>query len=149
MILFVCLGNICRSPMAEFVMRDLISKEKLTLPVMSAGTGGYHDGEDMHPKTRAMLCSKQINPDGFVSKKLTQDMCRQAQLIIAMDESNKHDIGRMFPQMKEKIRLLTDFIPESGYTEVPDPWYTGNFDETYRLVSAACPKILAEIQHKS
>lgn len=144
MILFVCLGNICRSPMAEFVMRDLISREKLNFQVMSAGTGGYHDGEDMHPKTRETLRRQKINPDGFVSKKLTADMCGRACLIIVMDQSNKKDVLRMFPSMAEKVRILTDFIPESGYTEVPDPWYTGNFDETYRLVSAACPKILAE-----
>ncbi len=145
MILFVCLGNICRSPMAEFMMRDLIKKQKLDLRVMSAGTSGYHDGEDMYHKTRELLRSKQIDPSGFVSKRLTQDICQQAQLIIVMDQSNQQDVYRMFPQMKDKVRLLTDFIPESGYKEVPDPWYTQNFDETYRLISAACPKILAEI----
>lgn len=146
MILFVCLGNICRSPMAEFVMKDLIKKEKLGFSVMSAGTGGYHDGEDMHPKTKEMLISKRIDAAGFVSKKLTADMCRKAQLIVVMDQSNRRDVLAMFPESAEKVRVLTDYIPEMGYNEVPDPWYTRNFDETYTLVSAACPKILAELK---
>ncbi len=134
MILFVCLGNICRSPMAEFVMKDLLKKEGKKIEVMSAGLIDDHNGEDMHHGTRKQLQSKGIIPQGFSSKLLTQEMCQKASLIIAMDQSNYKNILLRFHHHQDKLHLLTDYIPELGYQEVPDPWYSGNFEETYHLV---------------
>ncbi|ANV98667.1 hypothetical protein BBW65_07590 [Helicobacter enhydrae] len=134
MILFVCLGNICRSPMAEFVMKDLIRKRNLDIEVMSAGLIRDHNGEDMHIKTREKLESKGIAPKGFQSKILTQDLCAKATLIVAMDKSNYREIASKFQKYQNKLSMLTDYIPNLGYEEVPDPWYSGDFDETYNLV---------------
>lgn len=147
MILFVCLGNICRSPMAEFVMKDLLQKEGMRIKVMSAGLIDDHKGEDMHKGTRNKLESQGIKPQGFQSKLLTQDLCQEASLIVAMDRRNKQSILMRFYGCESKLSLLTDFIPEMGYEEVPDPWYSRNFDETYELVLAGSKAILEKLKN--
>ena len=116
-ILFVCLGNICRSPMAEYVLRHRAREAGMGNAVItaSAGTSGWHDGEDMHEGTRRVLKQHGIDPSGFTSSKI-------------------------------KPFKLTDLIPDSGYNHVPDPWYTGNFDETYRLVDAGSLALLEKLK---
>ncbi|MCV3374737.1 low molecular weight phosphotyrosine protein phosphatase [Campylobacter lari] len=143
-IIFVCLGNICRSPMAEFIMKDLLIKANLNdkFIVSSAGTSGYHDGEDMHYKTKALLDNKNINSKLFCSKKLNLKMCEDNDLIIVMDNSNYNDIVKNFPNAKHKIHKITSYALELGYDEVPDPWYSGDFDETYTILSKACSNLL-------
>ncbi|EAK0823351.1 low molecular weight phosphotyrosine protein phosphatase [Campylobacter lari] len=143
-IIFVCLGNICRSPMAEFIMKDLLTKANLNdrFIVSSAGTSGYHDGEDMHYKTKAILNSKNINSKPFYSQKLSLKMCEENDLIIVMDNSNYNDVIKNFPNFKHKIHKITSFALELGYDEVPDPWYSGDFDETYTILSKACSNLL-------
>ncbi|EHZ4886068.1 MULTISPECIES: low molecular weight protein-tyrosine-phosphatase [Campylobacter] len=147
-IIFVCLGNICRSPMAEFIMKDLISKENLNneFVISSAGTSGYHDGEDMHYKTKAMLNSKNIISKPFCSQKLSLKMCEDNDLIIVMDNSNYNDVVKNFPSVKHKIRKITSFALELGYDEVPDPWYSRNFDETYQILFNACCNLLSTVK---
>lgn len=148
-IVFICLGNICRSPMAEFIMKDLVEKEALNqqFHIISAGTSGYHDGEDMHQKTRAMLNSKNIKIDHFTSKKLTKDMCKNYDKLIVMDDKNLQYIKKEFKNFKHKINKITDYIPELGYKEIPDPWYSGDFDETYFLLSNACKNLLNSLKN--
>ncbi|EAJ5673753.1 low molecular weight phosphotyrosine protein phosphatase [Campylobacter lari] len=143
-IIFVCLGNICRSPMAEFIMKDLLIKANLNnrFIVSSAGTSGYHDGEDMHYKTKTMLNSKNINSKPFCSQKLSLKMCEENDLIIVMDNSNYNNVVKNFPNFKHKIHKITSYALELEYDEVPDPWYSGNFDETYTILSQACSKLL-------
>ncbi|WP_257936653.1 low molecular weight protein-tyrosine-phosphatase [Campylobacter lari] len=149
-IIFVCLGNICRSPMAEFIMKDLLIKAKLNdkFTVSSAGTSGYHDGEDMHHKTKAILNSKNINSKPFCSQKLSLKMCEENDLIIIMDNSNYNDVVKNFPNFKHKIHKITSYALELGYDEVPDPWYSGDFDETYKILSKACKNLLQELDKK-
>ncbi|WP_257913086.1 low molecular weight protein-tyrosine-phosphatase [Campylobacter lari] len=142
-IIFVCLGNICRSPMAEFIMKDLLIKANLNdkFIISSASTSGYHDGEDMHYKTKAMLNSKNINSKPFYSQKLSLKMCEENDLIIVMDNSNYNDVVKNFPNFKHKIHKITSYALELGYDEVPDPWYSGDFNETYLILSQACENI--------
>lgn len=145
-IIFVCLGNICRSPMAEFVMKDLISKEKFKLEITSAGTSGEHDGEFMHYKSQNKLENAGIKTQGFVSKKLTQKLCDESAYIIVMDNSNLKYVLRNFQRIEHKVLKMTDFAKELGYDEVPDPWYSGNFDETYHIVLTACKNLLKTLK---
>ena len=146
-ILFVCLGNICRSPMAEYVLRHQAAERGLShlVETASAGTSGWHDGEGMHRGTRAELKAHGIAADGFSSRKIRHEDPAHYDLIIAMDDDNLAELERQFGRRPEKQFKLTDLIPESGYHAVPDPWYTGDFDETFRLVDAGCKALLHKL----
>lgn len=150
-ILFVCLGNICRSPMAEYVFRHTVREHGLAhcITTASAGTSGWHDGEDMHRGTRSQLIAHHIDPAGFVSRKIRRSDIDDYDFLIAMDDGNLNELTRQFGRLPEKIFKLTDLIPESGYQSVPDPWYTGDFDETYRLVQAASLALIRKLQSDS
>lgn len=143
-IIFVCLGNICRSPMAEFVMKDLVKKAKLEKDfyITSAGTSGEHDGEGIHYGSKKKLETLEIQTETFRSKKLTQSLCDEADFILTMDHSNFNNVLRKYKNVQNKLYKITNFAKELGYSEVPDPWYSGNFDETYTIVSKACKNLL-------
>ena len=147
-ILFVCLGNICRSPMAEYVMRRRAAEAGLQHVVRtdSAGTSGWHDGEDMHEGTRRVLERHGIDAGGFTSRRVVSDDLAAFDFIIAMDDNNLAELEKRFGRHPEKMFKLTDLIPDCGRDHVPDPWYTGDFDETYRLVDAGCAALLEQIQ---
>lgn len=150
-ICFVCLGNICRSPMAEFVMKDLVRREGLDgeLFIFSAGTAGYHDGEDMHFKTKSKLKEKGIAASGFKSQKLTAQICAKSDFIVVMDESNYQNTRALCQRANVsagKILKMCDFAPELGYSKVPDPWYSGDFDETYHILSKTCESLLEKLK---
>ncbi|MCS4534193.1 low molecular weight protein-tyrosine-phosphatase [Neisseria montereyensis] len=146
-ILFVCLGNICRSPMAEYVFRHQTAQLGLSdrLTVASAGTSGWHNGENMHQGTLKKLKQQGIDPMGFTSSQVQTGDADTYDYIIAMDDNNLAELERLFGRQPDKIFKLTDLIPESGYTYVPDPWHTGNFDETFRLVSAGSQALLEKL----
>ena len=146
-VLFVCLGNICRSPMAEYVLRHQAEQAGVgaRVEVASAGTSGWHNGKDMHPGTAAMLRKHGISPAGFTSSQVHPFDADSYDWIIAMDDSNINDLKRVIRFNAEQTFKLTDLIPESGYFQVPDPWYTGDFDETYRLVSAGSQALLRKL----
>ena len=146
-IIFVCLGNICRSPMAEFVMKDLLEREGRIgeFQISSAGTSGEHNGEGMHYGTKNKLSVKNIKISNFVSKKLTQEMCDASDMIIVMDNMNLQNVKRVYKNVESKLRKMTDFAKGLGYDEVPDPWYSGNFDETYTIISKACKGLIKEL----
>ncbi|QEY24869.1 low molecular weight protein-tyrosine-phosphatase [Neisseria animalis] len=147
-ILFVCLGNICRSPMAECVLRHLASEAGVgqRIIVESAGTSGWHDGENMHAGTRKILTKHGISHLGFTSSKVKSSDIEHFDFIIAMDDSNLNDLERLFGKHPDKLFKLTDLIPESGYSSVPDPWYTGDFAETFRLVEAGSSALLKKLE---
>ncbi|MGF6148736.1 Low molecular weight protein-tyrosine-phosphatase yfkJ [Kingella potus] len=146
-VLFVCLGNICRSPMAEYVLRRTAAERGLsdTVRCASAGTSGWHDGEDMHRGTKTVLRRHGIDSGGFASRRVTADDWQRFDYLLAMDDDNLAELEKRFGRHPQKLFKLTDLIPESGYAAVPDPWYTGDFDETYRLVSAGCAALADKI----
>jgi protein-tyrosine phosphatase len=148
-ILFVCLGNICRSPMAEAVMRQLIQKEGLEgkIIVDSAGTGSWHIGKPPHEGTCHILDKNQISYEGQKARQLKEDDLTSFDYIIGMDNENIGNIRRLvgYKQSGEIARIL-DYIEDYPIADVPDPYYTGNFDEVYEMVTQSCENLLKEIK---
>lgn len=145
-ILFVCLGNICRSPMAEAVMRDLLQKEGLadSVHVDSAGTGDWHVGQPPHKGTRRLLDKIGVSYAGQKARRLQPEDGERFDLILAMDRSNERDIRAMLPQNhRAKVLRFTSFTPGRP-EDVPDPYYTGNFEEVYEIVKEGCRRIVDE-----
>ncbi|MFS1663944.1 low molecular weight protein-tyrosine-phosphatase [Streptococcus sp. zg-JUN1979] len=134
---FVCLGNICRSPMAEFVMKDLDKEGKLE--VASRATSDWEHGNPIHRGTQAIFSEYAIDYDSHkTSQKISQEDFAYFDVIVGMDEQNVADLlGMSNGRFDDKIVLF-----RSG--GVPDPWYTGDFEETYDLVKEGCASWLAK-----
>lgn len=131
-ILFVCLGNICRSPMAEFLMKDIIKKKKIEneFLIESAGTSSEEEGNPVHYGTRNKLAELGISTEGKYARKLKREDYQKYDYIIAMEERNIRGIQRIVGEDKDnKIYRLLDF--SKNPRDIADPWYTGNFDVTY------------------
>jgi protein-tyrosine phosphatase len=151
-ILFVCMGNICRSPTAEGAMRRLLDDEGLAdrVHIESAGTGGWHVGEP--PDERATLAARRrgISLSG-AAQQVRPDDFRDYDLLIAMDRGNLRELLAIAPDeaAAEKVRLLREFDPAaSGDLDVPDPYYGGDrgFDTVLDMVEAACRGLLDELR---
>lgn len=145
-VLFVCLGNICRSPMAEAVFQKIVDEAGLSdqIVVDSAGTGSWHVGEKAHPGTRRILAQHGIEYNGRARQVRSGDMDPQT-YVIAMDQSNLTDLQRNFGQHPRLYRLL-DFASKNEVHDVPDPYYSGNFEYVYQLVADGCAGLLAAIR---
>ena len=127
-ILFVCYGNICRSPMAEFVMKDLVNKkgESQDFYIESAATSTEELGNGVHRGTRQILDGLGIDYSSKRARQITKADYQKFDYIVGMDAMNKRDMLRVFGEDKEeKISLLLDWTGE--YRDVADPWYTRNF----------------------
>lgn len=148
-VLFVCLGNICRSPMAEAIFRDLIKKDGMEeyITVDSAGTGSWHIGEGPHHGTRKILKKNQISAEGLIARKIQSQDIDKFDYIVAMDSSNKETIEALRADFPEgKVSILLDYVPEIADKNVPDPYYTGNFTEVYNLVEQGCKRLYDHIK---
>ncbi|MFY0543848.1 low molecular weight protein-tyrosine-phosphatase [Brevibacillus sp. H7] len=145
-VLFVCLGNICRSPMAEAVFRHLLAEEGLSerIAVDSAGIGGWHAGEPPHAGTRKVLSEREIAHDTIRARQITPEDFDRYDYIICMDEENLAALQRMAPKGKQVYRLL-DFAAHLPERNVEDPYYTGRFNYVYELVEAGCRGLLEHI----
>jgi protein-tyrosine phosphatase len=151
-VLFVCLGNICRSPMAEYVLRDLVAQKGLSkqIEIASAGTSGWHNGEDMHQGSKNILHAHNINTHGFQSSEVRPEDIAIYDHIIAMDDKNLQDLSRIFgSSRRDKVYKITDLLPDSEYDYVPDPYFSGNFNETYTIIHAGCIAWLKHWQSNS
>jgi protein-tyrosine phosphatase len=157
-LLFVCLGNICRSPTAEGVMRALVREAGLQehIELDSAGTGGWHVGESPDARATDAAERRGIVLEGAARKVRPRDF-EEFDLILAMDANNLRDLQRMAPddQAREKVRLLREWgragSQSDGDLDVPDPYYggPGGFDEVLDLVQASCASLLQQLQPKS
>lgn len=146
-ILFVCLGNICRSPMAEFVMKDLVKKSGIEelFEIASAATSCEELGNPVYPPARQKLAEHGISCKGKVARRITLQDYAYYDYIIAMDYSNVNNLKRIVgPDVDHKISMLLDYTDHPG--EVADPWYTGNFDDTWNDVLAGCKGLLKQLE---
>lgn len=145
-VLFVCLGNICRSPMADGVFQHLVREAGLQdhFEIDSAGTAGYHTGEAPHRGTQKVLRQHGV-AYRHAARQVTAGELAGWDYVIPMDASNLGNLERM-GSAKHEMRLLLDYAPETGVSEVPDPYYTGRFEEVYALVEQGCRNLLAHIR---
>ena len=148
-ILFVCHGNICRSPMAEFVMKALVRQAGLEdeLYIESAATSTEEIGNEVYPPARRKLAEHGITCKGKTARQMTRGDYNRFDLLIGMDTWNIRNMNRICGGDPEgKIHMLLDFTNRPG--DVADPWYTGYFEATWRDVLEGCQGLLEVISEK-
>lgn len=149
-ILFVCHGNICRSPMAEFVMKDLVEKAGLEnrFHIESAATSREEIGNPVYPPARRKLAEHGISCAGKTARQLKASDLEECDLLVGMDSANLRDMRRICGGDEGgKISLLLDHTSRPG--DVADPWYTRDFDATWRDVEEGCRELLKELVRKT
>ena len=145
-ILFVCLGNICRSPMAEFVMKDLVKKAGLEsqFRIASAATSTEEIGNPVYPPARRKLAEHGIGCAGKTARQLTRADYKQYDLLIGMDSANLRNMRRICGGDPDgKMHLLMEYAGHPS--DVADPWYTGDFETTWWDVLAGCKGLLEQL----
>ena len=149
-VLFICHGNICRSPMAEFVMKDLVTKAGLeaAFQIASAATSAEELGNPVYPPARRILAQHGISCAGKTARQLTRADYGRYDLLIGMDGANLRNMQRLFGGDPDgKISLLLDHA--GVRRDVADPWYTGDFQATWDDVTTGCTALLEELRHSS
>ena len=149
-IMFVCHGNICRSPMAEFIFKKMIAEKGLEEEFFVSSCATSREeivgnvGNPVYPPARAELLRHGIDPTGKRAVQLTRGDYDNYDLFVAMDSMNVRNMMKIIGSDPEgKVRKLMDYTPRGG--DVADPWYTGNFDITYRDVTDGCEGLLREL----
>ena len=146
-ILFVCHGNICRSPMAEFVMKDLVKKAGMedVFSIASAATSTEEIGNPVYPPARRKMAEHGIGCAGHAARQLRRDDYDRWDYLIGMDSANLRNMHRICGgDPAGKISLLLDWTNRPG--SVADPWYTGDFEATWQDVLAGCRNLLKQIR---
>ncbi len=147
-VLFVCHGNICRSPMAEFIMKNLVEKAGCSkdFEIASAATSAEEIGNPVYPPARSKLEEHGIDCSGKRARQLSQADYEKYDLLIGMDRANLRNMHRICGGDKAgKIRLLLEYTGHPG--DVADPWYTRDFDATWRGVEAGCLGLLEHLKN--
>jgi protein-tyrosine phosphatase len=150
-VLFVCLGNICRSPTAEGVLRHLAAKEapELALDIDSAGTADYHIGAPPDPRSQHAALKRGIDISGLQARQVAADDFARFDLILAMDAENLRELRALQPRnSRAAVRLFLDYARDLGLRDVPDPYYrdAAAFEEVLDLTTAASRGLLAALQ---
>ena len=144
-ILFVCHGNICRSPMAEFIMKDIVKKAGMDdqFHIESAATSTEEIGNSVYPPARRKLAEHGISCEGKTARQMTRSDYDRLDLLVGMDEWNIRNMKRIAGgDPDRKIFKMLDFTSRHG--DVADPWYTGNFDATWRDCLEGCEMIFQQ-----
>jgi low molecular weight protein-tyrosine phosphatase len=153
-VLFVCMGNICRSPTAEGVFRKVLLDRAPDLDVLvaSAGTHAYHVGQPPDPRARRAAERRGIDLSAQRARRVTEDDFGHFELVLAMDEQNREALLELCPpEFRERVRLLLEFAPHLGRSEVPDPYYGGanGFEHVLDLVEEAALGVLEHLRRTS
>ena len=146
-ILFICHGNICRSPMAEFVMKDMVKKagKESLFAIASAATSTDEIGNPVYPPARRKLREHGIDCAGKTARQLRRSDYDEYDLLIGMDSANLRNMQRICGGDPEgKLHLMLDFTDRPG--DVADPWYTGDFDATWRDVNDGCAGLMRYLE---
>lgn len=143
-VLFICLGNICRSPMAEAVLRHKIDERELSHKILvdSAGTGDWHIGKEPHEGTRCILDQNKISYANMAARLVSSEDFQKFDYIVCMDKSNGENVRKVPGGEEAKLLFFMDLLPEEELREVPDPYFTGNFEQVYDLINAGCDVLL-------
>ena len=147
-ILFVCHGNICRSPMGEFILKDLVKKAGLEkdFQIASAGTSTEELGNPVYPNARKKLAEHGIGCAGKIARQLTRADYDRYDLLLGMDQANIRNMRRICGgDEKGKIHLLLEYAGRPGEA-VEDPWYTRNFEAAWRDIEAGCRGLLERLR---
>lgn len=150
-ILFVCLGNICRSPLAEAALRHEARNAGLDLFVDSAGTGSWHVGSPPDPRALAQAVRHDIDIGSYRARQVTREDFERFDHVIALDRSNFDDLKRIAPRRRRaRLSMLLDHVPGMEGEDVADPYFGGpeGFEETWRQVSLAARHLVAAIREK-
>ena len=149
-VLFICHGNICRSPMAEFILKDIIKKRGLEdkFIISSSATGTEEIGNPVHPGTRKKLSSFNINTSGKKAVQITKSDYEKYDYIFLMDNNNIRNIKRIIDSDPDnKICRFLDIT--NNPRDIADPWYTGNFDETYNDILEGCTAFIEKLESEN
>jgi len=150
-VLFVCLGNICRSPTAEGVFRDLVTREGLStnIRIDSAGTHAYHVGEEPDGRAQAEAKRRGIDISGLRGRQACVQDFRDFDYVLAMDRSNHQNLMNICPMdLEDRLAMFLDYAPNVDRREVPDPYYEGGFDRVYEMIEQAAQGLLDDIREK-
>ena len=150
-ILFFCMGNICRSPTAEGVMRAKLEAAGLDIEVDSAGTHGYHVGAPPDERSQEHSLKRGYDLSPLRARKLIAQDFERFDLVLAMDDDNLANAKRLCPPgQRHRLKLLMDYAPQAGNPHVPDPYYGGaaGFDEVLDLVEAACDGLVTSLRKR-
>ncbi|MBL0126207.1 MAG: low molecular weight phosphotyrosine protein phosphatase [Flavobacteriales bacterium] len=149
-ILLVCLGNICRSPMAEGVLRQRAKERGIAIATDSAGTGDYHVGEAPDPRAQAAMRKQGMEISDLRARQFTAKDFEHFDILLAMDADNLRNMTRLAPDptLAAKACLMMDFAPEHPLREVPDPYYGGDdgFDGVFAMLDEAINLLLDGIE---
>jgi protein-tyrosine phosphatase len=149
-VLFVCMGNICRSPTAHGVFRQLVEENGLSqrIEIDSAGTEAYHIGNPPDGRAQKTALSRGFDLSDLRARQVNGNDYDYYDYVIAMDDDNMHNLKAKAPGGQDMLYMFLQFAPERTETEVPDPYYDGSFDYVFDLVAAASQGLLADIQQR-
>lgn len=152
-VLFVCLGNICRSPTAEAVFRAVVARDApdLVVEIDSAGTGGYHIGDPPDPRSQEAASRRGYDLASIRARRIESQDFERFDLILAMDRENLATLKERAPRAaRAQLRLFLEFIPDTDTVEVPDPYYGGpnGFEHVLDLVEAASDSLVRHLRER-